>query len=231
MRPHLKVELSPGCKVKRINKTIFKRGGAVQLRLNGCVGCDRHVFMPKDKASVCPKCGHDRYKANGKAYEECFYFPLKPQFERLLKIRVFRHLLLYEVRRKSNAGYVTDIFDSSRWSRVIGESPPRLSRICLQTCVDGVPPFNHGNHESVKPIQHFIANLPPWLRYKLEYMMLQMLIPAQLKGQCAKKYYDWAANYEMNALHTYGVDGVRVLIFGMTLDTPGRRELLNLQVL
>ena len=43
-------------------------------------------------------------------------------------------------------------------------------------------------------------------------MLVQMLIPSELKGQCAKKYYDWAANYEMNALHTYGVDGVRVLV-------------------
>ena len=229
MRPHLKAQLSPNCKVNRVNKTIFERGGAVQLRLNGCKGCDRHVFMPKEKASVCPKCNHARYKPNGQPYEECFYFPLKPQFERLFQIPVFRHLLMYEVRRKTHADYVTDIFDSPRWQRVMGAPTPRLSRIGIQTCVDGVPPFQHGNHESVKPIQHFIANLPPWLRYKLEYMMLQMLIPAELKGQAAKKYYDWAANYEMNALHTYGVDGVRVLMFGMTLDTPGRRELLQLQ--
>ena len=57
-----------------------------------------------------------------------------------------------------------------------------------------------------------------------------MLIPVELKGQAAKKYYDWTANYEMNALHTYGVDGVRVLVYGTTLDTPGRRELLQMQV-
>ena len=57
-----------------------------------------------------------------------------------------------------------------------------------------------------------------------------MLVPAELKGQAAKKYYDWAANYEMNALHKYGVDGIRVSIYGTTLDTPGRRELLQMQV-
>ena len=230
MRPHLKVEMSPGCKVRRINKTICERGGAVQLRINGCVGCDRHVFMPKDKTSVCPLCGHDRYKPNGLAYEEAFYFPLRPQFERLLKIPHFRHALMYDMRRESNSDYMTDICDSPRWtSRGMGgeDSTPSIR---LQTCVDGVPPFQHGHHESVKPVQHFIANLPPWIRYKLHYMVLHMLIPSTLKGQAAKKYYDWAAKYEMNTLHTYGVDGFRVLIFGMTLDTPGRRELLQLQV-
>jgi hypothetical protein len=57
-----------------------------------------------------------------------------------------------------------------------------------------------------------------------------MLILAHLKGQAAKKYYDWAANYEMNDLHDHGVEGVRVLVYGTTLDTPGRRELLQMQV-
>ena len=231
MKPHLKVDLSPGCKVKRMNKTIFKRAGAVQLRLNGCVGCNEHVYLPKDKASACPRCGHPRYKPDdGRPFEECFYFPLRPQFQRLLKLAHFRHLLMYEERREVNTDYIADVYDSPRWNSVMGETTTRLTRICLQGCVDGVPPFQHGNHESVKPIQYFIGNLAPWLRYKLDYMVLHMLILASLKGQAAKKYYDWAANYEMNALHTHGVNGVRVSVFGMTLDTPGRRELLQLQV-
>jgi len=33
----------------------------------------------------------------------------------------------------------------------------------------------------------------------------------------------------MNELHTTGVDGVRVIMFGMTLDTPGRREIMSMQ--
>ena len=56
-----------------------------------------------------------------------------------------------------------------------------------------------------------------------------MLIVAHLKGDAAKKYYDWAATYEINDLHLTGVNGVRVIMYGMTLDTPGRRELLAMQ--
>ena len=48
-------------------------------------------------------------------------------------------------------------------------------------------------------------------------------------GQALKKYFDFAASYEMNNLHRHGVDGVRVILYGTTLDSPGRRELLNMQ--
>ena len=73
-------------------------------------------------------------------------------------------------------------------------------------------------------------SLPPWLRYKPEFMLCLAIIINQLKMKAAKKYYDWAANYEMNDLHDHGVEGVRVLVYGTTLDTPGRRELLQMQV-
>ena len=138
-------------------------------------------------------------------------------------------------------------------------SDGNVDRIALQLCVDGVEPFNYGNaNESVKPLQYSILSLSPHLRYKPAYMLLQMLIPSRLKGQAAKKYYDWCAKYEMNSLHgtlitltsrllsliitlaeliiiiitlaENGVEGVRVLLYGTTLDTPGRRELLQMQV-
>ena len=55
-----------------------------------------------------------------------------------------------------------------------------------------------------------------------------MLVPADLKYEAARKYYDWAAR-DMNELHRCGVDGVRVILYGSTLDSPGRRELLCMQ--
>ena len=99
-------------------------------------------------------------------------------------------------------------------------------------CVDGVEAFAHGRQKggsTVKPIQYWIANLAPWLRYKLKYMLVHALIPAHLKDKAAKKYYDWLGRHEMSPLRRDGVDGVRVIVHGNTLDTPGRRELLNMQ--
>jgi hypothetical protein len=81
---------------------------------------------------------------------------------------------------------------------------------------------------SVKPIQLIMHNLPPWLRFREKYILVLALIPSKLKGQAAKKYYDFAARYEMNDLYEHGVDGVLVKMYGTSLDAPGRRELLEM---
>ena len=82
---------------------------------------------------------------------------------------------------------------------------------------------------SVKPWQIVLLSLPPWLRYKPTYMFCFAIIPNAIKMQAAKKYYDFAAQYEMNALHVTGICGVRVVMYGTSLDSPGRRELLAMQ--
>ena len=81
----------------------------------------------------------------------------------------------------------------------------------------------------MKPWQIIFHSLAPWLRYKPEFILCLAVIPNHLKLQAAKKYYDFAAEYEMNALQLYGVCGVRVLMYDTSLDTPGRRELLSMQ--
>ena len=60
-------------------------------------------------------------------------------------------------------------------------------------------------------------------------MLLHALVPGHLKGAAAKKYYDWIGTEEMTPLKRDGVDGVKVIVYGNTNDTPGRRELLNMQ--
>ena len=61
-------------------------------------------------------------------------------------------------------------------------------------------------------------------------MLIQAIIPYQLKDAQARKYYDFATDYEMNRLFREGVNGVRVTMFGTSLDSPGRRELLSMQL-
>ena len=172
----------------------------------------------------------------------CWYFPIKEQLKALLQIGNYYHLLMYEsehrlLRKEDN--YMCDLYDSPRWTRVAGplrnlegHRQNRLARVVLHLCVDGVEAFKHGRQESgstVKPIQYFVANLPPWLRYKTEYMLVHALVPAHLKGNAAKKYYDWLGRHEMTPLYRDGVEGVRVIVYGNTMDTPGRREMLNMQ--
>ena len=127
---------------------------------------------------------------------------MRTQFQRLLQLEEYRHLLLFENRRKSNDDFITDVYDAPRWRELMGTTSGNLERIAVQLCVDGVEPFDSSSvAESVKPLQYSVLSLPPHLRYKPGYMLLQMLIPATLKRQAARKYYDWAATYEMNDLH------------------------------
>ena len=214
----------------KVDSFLAKSGGAKVLKLNGCVHCDKHVFLPSSAADFCPKCGGARYNDKNLPNEFCLYFPLAPQLEKLLRLPSFRHLLKHEYRRVSNPDFMTDVFDSPIWKKIMGEPTPFLSRILLQLCVDAIPAFARKHSLSLKPVVSMILSLPPLLRAQASNMLLLMLIPARLKGQSAKKYYDFAATYELNRLHTDGVYGVRVVTFGSTLDTPGRAELLNMQV-
>jgi len=122
-----------------------------------------------------------------------------------------------------------DIYDAPRWQQVAGPPGTHLTRVVLHACVNGCPAYGRKQSYSVKPFQYFICNLPPWLRYKLRFMLIHFLIPPKLKGKKAKKYYDWIGQNEMTDLYRNGVDGVRVIVYGNTLDTPGRSELLNIQ--
>ena len=69
LRPYLRAQFDGPLKVSHATKKIAGRSGAVILRLHGCVGCHEHVFMPKCRARLCPKCQSPRYQANGKPKE------------------------------------------------------------------------------------------------------------------------------------------------------------------
>ena len=51
---------------------LHKLSGAQVLRLDGCPKCNKHVYMPDDKVTSCPQCGHDRYNETGKPWEVWF---------------------------------------------------------------------------------------------------------------------------------------------------------------
>ena len=74
----------------------------------------------------------------------------------------------------------------------------------LLFCVDAIPAFAAGTL-SLKPMEFINLSLPPGIRSKAENIMLLMLLPASLaKGRAQKKYYDFAADFELNDLATTG---------------------------
>jgi len=181
LKPHLKVDQ---LNVRGVDKRMCKNGGAHALKLNGCVGndCDGHVYLPSSPLMTCPKCGHPRLNARGKPNEVCWYFPLREQLRELLKSPRFRELLMHEVRRNRNPALMSDVYDTPRWREVMGPPTANLSRIAIQMCVDGIPAYKRQSCGSVKPLQSMMLSLAPWLRYRANNMLVQMLIPAHLKG-------------------------------------------------
>lgn len=194
---------------------------------------------PKNKKLGRPKCallGRPKFllsaRSNFHCLQVCWFFPLHEQIKRLIENDTYRELLMYENthrRKRRNDNFMCDIYDSPRWKQVAGPLTQRLNRIVLHVCVDACPAHARKQCGSVKPIQYFIGNLAPWLRYCGRHMLIHALIPAHLKGKKAKKYYDWIGVNEMKTLYRHGVNGVRVIMYGNTLDTPGRREILSMQ--
>ncbi len=99
---------------------------------------------------------------------------------------------------------MSDVYDSPAWMEFMGLPTPTLTRIGLLFCVDAIPAFAAGTL-SLKPMEFINLSLPPGVRSKAENIMLLMLLPASLgKGRAQKKYYDFAAEFELIELATTG---------------------------
>ena len=123
---------------------------------------------------------------------------------------------------------MSDVYDSPAWKEFMGDPQFPIQRIGLLFCVDGIPAFAAGTL-SLKPMEFINLSLPPGVRSKAENIMLLMLLPSSLsKGKAQKKYYDFAAEFELNELATKGLDGIKIKVFTTSMDTKGREELLGL---
>ena len=70
----------------------------------------------------------------------CWYFPLEPQIAQLLQNKEYQHVLKHEGRRTQHEDYMSDVYDSPRWQKVVGKmSGDKVTRIVLQLCVDSFP--------------------------------------------------------------------------------------------
>jgi len=99
----------------------------------------------------------------------------------------------------------------------------------IQFCIDGIPAFaNNCNQKSLKVAQIQWLSLPPGVRCKAEQHVLYFLMPDDIHGMQQKKYYDFAADFELNELFHVGVEGIKVKVFSTSMDTKGREELLGM---
>ena len=121
-----------------------------------------------------------------------------------MKIPGFRRLLEYEFDRPRprDPNIMYDIYDSPEWQKLMGPPTQPCGRIGLQGCTDGFQAFNSGTL-GLSPIEFSNFSLPPALRFRPEFMFLLALLPTNTNTSGHKKYYDFAARYELNLLfHT-----------------------------
>ena len=118
------------------------------------------------------------------------------------------------------AGIMSDVYDSPQWAKVMGPPTRRLTRVALLGCVDGIPAFRIGGL-SLVPSEWIFLNFAPEYRNRAGNIIIHMLLDSTLSANAMRKYYKFAANYEMNQLNQVGVDGVRFIVFANTLDTKG----------
>ena len=221
---------TPEIDFKKFDVKMQSRAGVGFLILHGCVKCDKFVFTPDDKRTHCPYvkpdgevCGGDRFDADGKPIERVFYFPLRPKLAALLGTAKYHSMCQHEFERPHNSNLFTDVYDGTAWREFMGDATYPNKRLGLLFCCDGIPAFAAGTL-SLKPCMFMNLSLPPGARSKAKYMLLFMLMQQSIKeGQ--KKYYDFAANFELNELYDVGIDGVKVKVFSSTMDTKGREEL------
>lgn len=188
---------------KAFDKQMKQDAGVSFLRLNGCPSCDNHIYMPDDRCSNCPKCGHARFDSNGQPFETFLYFPLKPRFHSLLQTQRYVEMIQHECTRPSNPNLMTDVYDSPEWQRLMGPATSPNDRMGVQACVDGIPANQEGSH-SVKPGTLINFSLSPTERGKHENIMLFFVIPTSIKDPHVKKYFDWIAEYELDDLFENG---------------------------
>ena len=124
----------------------------------------------------------------------------------LLRLKQFRDMLDHEYTRPRarNPNLVSDVYDSPAWQSFMGPPQKPAKRIGLLGCSDGFQAHLAGTL-SMHPVVYAILSLPPALRFKSEYMLLNMFLPTNAKAFGLKKYYDFSAGYELNYLFHKGL--------------------------
>ena len=155
----------------------------------------------------------------------CFYFPIRNRLRAFLRIPGFRQLLEHEHSRPRarDPNIMTDVYDGSAWKDFMGPPSSPCDRIGLQGCTDGFQAHTSGTL-SMKPLLYANFSLPPALRFKTEFMFMHMLLPNKAKGYGLKKYFDFAADFELNSLFHTGILIILIKIYWYLCNPTSNRR-------
>ena len=109
----------------------------------------------------------------------------------------------YEATRPANPDLISDVYDGDAWKEFMGPATIPINRLGFQFCIDAIPANTEGSF-SFKPGVLMNLSLAPAERGKAENLMILIVIPTAIKDPNAKKYFDFAATYELNDLFENG---------------------------
>jgi hypothetical protein len=180
---------------------MFSFAAVIDVCPNECV-----LFYGEHKAlETCPTCASQRYKRNGAAEKQAYYFSIQRTLEKFWQLPEFRENLTYHHEQRLNTlkeaedtgsetTQMRDIWDSSAWikqyihpCRDLDKDPcpdvnhetcynPQNVALCLST--DGTPPFKKGEQNySLWPVNLMVMNLPHELRTSFKYTITTAILP------------------------------------------------------
>ena len=100
-------------------------------------------------------------------------------------------------------------------------------RVCLLFCYDGIQAHKKAGSVSLVPAEFCMLSFPPHQRYKAENMLLYLLLKNSLSAKQQRKYFTYVVKDELADLHTNGINGMIIRVFGALLDLRAKEKFLN----
>lgn len=144
--------------------------------------------------TTCPYCGEARRNSEGKPRKQFTYSPIIPRLVALTRDPEYRKLMQYRAEHDAaaNPAKVDDVFDGTEYHRLKSEYVTNLDGahahkhfdnprdIALGLSTDGFAPFRR-RKQTCWPLILFNYNLPPDIRFHLEYILCVGVIPGPKK--------------------------------------------------
>jgi hypothetical protein len=155
----------------------------------------------------CPYCNEARYSANGKTRKHFVYIPLIPRLIHWYTNKSFSEQLRYRSEFQHEEGTIKDVMDSDiyirlRNSNVIIDGDKQQYKyfddprdLMLGLATDGFCPFKR-RKQTCWPLLLYNYNLPPEVRFWLQYIICLGVIPGPHKPKDFDSFF-WPAIQEL----------------------------------
>ncbi|KAF7328598.1 hypothetical protein MSAN_02480700 [Mycena sanguinolenta] len=166
--------------------------------LNSCI-C---YVGPYENYTECPFCHESRLRPDGQPRKIFTYLPITPRLRGFFRNPKLIKLLRYRADYQSDPDEIRDVFDSELYRDLCekeieveqpGKKMPRYFAdwrdIALGASTDGFAPFKR-RKQTAWPIIVFLYNLPPEIRFHLEFILSLGVIPGpnKPKDMCSFLY-------------------------------------------